>query len=164
MSPAPILKRIAAFFIDQALLLGVVLGVGLAVGVGRNDDNDAAVLAVNLLGVAAAIAYHTIAIAKYGRTLGKQLMGLRVVALPEGAPVVLSYAALQALVPSAAGLLPVVGAIAGIAVYAWALSNPSRLGLHDKLAGTMVVPANAPLDMPPGPPSDMPEPPRWPGP
>jgi uncharacterized RDD family membrane protein YckC len=143
-TPAPLSRRVAAFFIDQALLFAVVIGLALAFGVetGNVTDTDRdTVLAISLLGVALAIAYHTISVARYGRTVGKRLMGLRVVAMPHGGQVAWSYAALRALVPSAAVLLPVVGNVAGLAVYAWAVFDKRRQGLHDKLAGTMVTPA-----------------------
>ena len=142
--PAPLLKRIGAFLIDQVLLFGVVIGLTVATGIDAGEVTDAeanAVLAVSLIGVALSIAYHTVSIARFGRTLGKGLLGLRVVAMPDGRPVAWSYAALRALVPSAAVLLPVVGNLAGLAVYLWALFDKRRQGLHDKLAGTLVVPA-----------------------
>jgi uncharacterized RDD family membrane protein YckC len=142
MTPAAIQRRIAAFLIDQVLLFGVVIGLSLALGVNRGDvgSDSGAVAAVGLVGIAVAIAYHSVAVARFGRTVGKQLMGLRVVALPEGRQVLWSYAALRALVPAAVVLLPVVGSVAGLAVYLWAVFDPRRQGLHDKLAGTMVVP------------------------
>jgi uncharacterized RDD family membrane protein YckC len=143
-TPAPLGRRIAAFFIDQALLFAVVIGLTIVSGVETGDVADTdrnGVLAISLLGVALAIAYHTISVARYGRTLGKRLMTLRVVAMPHGGQVTWSYAALRALVPSAAVLLPVVGNVAGLAVYAWAVFDQRRQGLHDKLAGTLVTPA-----------------------
>lgn len=143
-APAPLTRRVAAFFIDQALLFAIVIGLTLASGVegsGTDDADRDGVLAISLLGVALAIAYHTISVARYGRTVGKRLMNLRVVAIPHGAQVTWSYAALRALVPSAAVLLPVVGNVAGLAVYVWAVFDQRRQGLHDKLAGTMVTSA-----------------------
>lgn len=143
-TPAPLVRRIAAFFIDQALLFTVVIGLTIAFGVETGDaadDDRNGVLAISLLGVVLAVSYHTIAIARYGRTVGKRVMSLRVVSMPHGGQVAWSYAALRALVPSAAVLLPVVGNVAGLAVYAWAIFDQCRQGLHDKLAGTMVAPA-----------------------
>lgn len=140
---APLVRRIAAFFIDQALLFAVVIGLTIAFGVDTGDASDTdrnSVLAISLMGIALAITYHTVAVARYGRTLGKRLMSLRVVSMPQGGQVSWSYAALRALVPAAAVLLPVVGNVAGIAVYAWAIFDKRRRGLHDKLAGTMVTP------------------------
>jgi uncharacterized RDD family membrane protein YckC len=141
MTPAALQRRVAAFLIDQIMLFAVVIGIGLAAGVRRGEADDGAVLAISLLGVVVAVAYHAIGVARFGRTLGKHLLGLRVVSTPQGAPVTMSYAALRALVPSAAVLLPVIGNFAGLAVYLWAVFDPARQGLHDKLAGTMVVPA-----------------------
>lgn len=142
--PAPLIRRIGAFLVDQALLFAVVIALTVASGVDTGDVTDAeanAVLAVSLIGVALSITYHTVAIARFGRTIGKRLLGLRVVAMPDGRQVAWSYAALRALVPSAAVLLPVVGNLAGLAVYLWAVFDKRRQGLHDKLAGTLVTAA-----------------------
>ena len=142
--PAPLVRRLGAFLIDQLLLFAVVIGLTVAVGVDTGDITDAeanSVLAVSLIGVALSIAYHTVSVARFGRTVGKGLLGLRVVALPAGQQVAWSYAALRALVPSAAVLLPVVGNLAGLAVYLWAVFDKRRQGLHDKLAGTLVTQA-----------------------
>lgn len=144
--PAPLVRRIGAFLIDQLLLFAVVIAMTVAFGVDTDDITDAqagadSVFAVSLIGVALSIAYHTVSVARFGRTIGKGLLGLRVVAMPAGQQVAWSYAALRALVPSAAVLLPVVGNIAGLAVYLWAVFDKRRQGLHDKLAGTIVTSA-----------------------
>lgn len=151
MTPAALQRRVAAFLIDQVLLFGVVIGLSLALGVrrGEADDESNTIAAVGLVGLVLVIAYHTVAVARYGRTVGKHVMGLRVVSLPVGAGVLWTYAALRALIPAAVVLLPVVGNVAGLGVYLWAVFDPRRQGLHDKLAGTMVVPAGGPVEVPP---------------
>jgi len=57
----------------------------------------------------------------------------------DGSPVALSYAAVRALVPTVAGLIPVIGFALNIAVYVRAIFHPYRQGLHDAAAGTIVV-------------------------
>jgi uncharacterized RDD family membrane protein YckC len=78
--------------------------------------------------------------AKWGQTIGKRIVKIKVVALPDRAPVTggaaLKRAALYALAPQ----VPLVGSIFGLLDNLWLLwDKPNRQCLHDKVADTVVI-------------------------
>ncbi|WP_165964121.1 RDD family protein [Actinomadura sp. KC216] len=96
-------------------------------------------------------AYYTILHAKWGQTLGKKAVGIRLVKASDHSAVswgqvmgrqgfvyaiTLATASLNLLTP-AAGIL----GLAGLLDTAWILWDPRRQALHDKVAGTVVVKA-----------------------
>ena len=87
---------------------------------------------------AAWIAYRVIATARYGRTVGKWLVGSRVVRVddPSRRPT-LRQSWVRFLVPQTSGWLPLPGS--GLVPYLTLVLHPRRRGLHDKAAGTIVV-------------------------
>jgi uncharacterized RDD family membrane protein YckC len=92
------------------------------------------------LGFLASLAYEIGFIAKTGQTPGKAVMRIRVVSADPSQPLTGERAAVRA-VPLIAGALPVIGAFSFV-LYLPALWTPRRQGLHDRLAGTIVVPAH----------------------
>jgi len=95
-------------------------------------------------GVAFAV-YDIVLHYRYGQTLGKRM--LRIVLIPAGGGVLTTTALVKraVLLPGAmAGMgIAVVNLLAGMLVFAVGLliliDKPAQQGLHDKLAGTMVV-------------------------
>jgi uncharacterized RDD family membrane protein YckC len=85
------------------------------------------------------VAYNTVCVAMWGATVGKRALRLRVVRQDDGGAVSYNYAALRALIPAAASLIPVIGIAAPIVIYMRALFHPLRKGWHDQAAGTIVV-------------------------
>ena len=85
------------------------------------------------------VLYEVAPVALRGASLGKAMLGLRVVRLDTwGHPGVLS-AALRALVLYAPLAIPTFGLLLGSLVIAPALLWPTRRGLHDLVAGTAVI-------------------------
>lgn len=85
------------------------------------------------------IVYETVAVAVWGRTLGKWIMGLRVED-PHGERPSWRRAAIRIAVPDLAAMIPLIGSgLLTAAVYLTAIWNPLRQGLHDRAAGTIVV-------------------------
>lgn len=101
------------------------------------ENSNLAWLTVLWLGVS--LLYSTAFVATSGATPGKRIMKLRVVNRDDGSPVNWTYAAVRALVPTVAGVVPVIGFALNIAVYVRAFFHPYRQGLHDAAAGTIVV-------------------------
>ena len=101
------------------------------------ENSNLAWLTVLWLGVS--LFYSTAFVAITGATPGKRIMKLRVVNRDDGSPVNWTYAAVRALVPTVAGVVPVIGFALNIAVYVRAFFHPYRQGLHDAAAGTIVV-------------------------
>ncbi len=97
-------------------------------------------------------AYEIVSVALWGRTIGKLVAATRVVALESGATPGLSRAVLRWAVPAivslgslfqsdglAGGLASMVSGVVTIVVYVGLLKEPLRQGVHDKVAGTVVV-------------------------
>ena len=124
------------------LLLPAFLVVYLTTGeilASVNDDSKGSQLWATFILVILQITYNTVCVAVWGATLGKRIVGLRVVNQADGGPVSFNYAAVRALIPSAAGLIPVIGMAAPIVIYMRAFFHPLRKGWHDQAAGTIVV-------------------------
>jgi uncharacterized RDD family membrane protein YckC len=89
------------------------------------------------------VLYRVVALARYGRTVGKWLVGAAVVRVddPSRRP---SYRQSWArfLVPQASGWIPLPGT--GLLPYLALCLHPRRRGIHDKAAGTIVVRARRP--------------------
>lgn len=136
---ASIAQRAIAQVID-GFVIGVPLFlVTLSVGGDLTDTNNDNLVLLTALWLGVSLLYNTAFIALAGATPGKRIMKLRVVNRVDGSPVNWSYAAVRALVPTVAGLIPVVGFAANLVVYVRAMFHPYRQGLHDAAAGTIVV-------------------------
>ena len=134
--------RFVAAFIDGFLLILVGVAAGLLMRDGGPPE---------LLPPAVAALYTIGAGAMTGRTVGKRVLGLRVVSLSTGAVPDLRAAVVRWLVPAAPGLLalllpsstpPALSlalSLSAIAVYLGVLRGPLHLGLHDRFAGTVVT-------------------------
>jgi len=85
------------------------------------------------------LAYETIAVAAYGRTLGMAWLGLRPVRL-DGTPLGWGRAFSRALIFWLAGFLGWIGLLDPL----WCLWDERRQCLHDKVAGSVVI--NDPVD------------------
>ncbi|MGB8858613.1 MAG: RDD family protein [Ilumatobacteraceae bacterium] len=133
-------RRIGGLIIDQ-LVITVPVFVAFyvfghspraAVSEGRAIWFTVAITALGLV-------YETIGVWRWGRTLGKLLMGTRVVSIVDGGPLGLTRAFQRSLVPTSLGAIPQVGIVLGIGIYVWAFFDPLRQGIHDKAAGSIVV-------------------------
>ena len=136
---APIWRRVLAQVLDQLVVLIPVVLVALALGIRSTSDLTSKAFGLNVAVVAIAFAYECTMIAVFGRTVGKFALGTRAVRVDTAGPVLWSSSAVRALVPLAAGVVPGIGYILSIAVYATAMLDKRQQGWHDKAAGTIVV-------------------------
>ncbi|MQY03939.1 RDD family protein [Actinomadura macrotermitis] len=99
---------------------------------------------VNFLTALAAFLYYVIMHAKRGQTVGKMLLGIRVVRAEDGGAI--SFGRSAARTAFYYVLSFVTCGIGGLVDVAWILWDPRRQALHDKVARTLVVsaPAGAP--------------------
>ena len=138
---ATIWRRAVALLIDE-LLVAIPLFVVFALVSGDSPsdvaDGDLAKW-FTLTSTVIVLVYYAVAVWWRGRTVGKWIMGMKVVRVTDGGPVGFSGASLRSLVPAVAGAPPVIGPFLAIAVYAVAMFDRRRQGLHDKAAGTVVV-------------------------
>lgn len=126
MSDAPLAElgpRLIALFVDT-MILGMIGGAGAAGAKGPGF----------IVGLLIGIAYHWFFLTQNnGQTLGKMLMGIRVVKVT-GEPLTATDVVLRYL-----------GYWLNSAVFAigwfWAAFDENRQGWHDKIAGTIVVQA-----------------------
>ena len=143
LRPASPIRRAAAWAIDGGLLVGAAVGLPAVLlatngAIGRAGSLAGAfaeglsivVPSVGFVAVAGFV-YATVAHSLAGATLGKQLVGIRVVGSDGRSPgpacsAIRSGWLLLSVALAGAGLLP-------------ALLTPSRRALHDLLAGTRVV-------------------------
>ena len=118
--------RLVAFLVDL-IILGVVqvilwmfLGKALA----------------QLLGLVLDIAYFSYFESQpAGQTLGKQVMGIRVIDITTGGPIDMSRALVRSVVRIVSGAACVIG-------YVWAFFNKETQTWHDLAAQTVVVPVS----------------------
>lgn len=74
-----------------------------------------------------------------GRTPGKALLGLRTVEVRTGGPPGLLRSVLRGLLLHAWVAIPLVGWVLPVTITLTTVLSPSTRGLHDRLAGTVVV-------------------------
>ncbi|MEH0512291.1 RDD family protein [Streptomyces sp. B21-106] len=156
--PAGLGKRLAARLVDTFVLAAVTAGAALPLGVRALDHVDEKIDAAKLsgetvtvwlldgttsvyLGIVVAvllvfgILYEALPTAKWGRTLGKKLLGLQVRDIEGGEPPSYGAALRRWLVYSVPGLLAV-----GVVGVLWGLfDRPWRQCWHDKAAHTFVA-------------------------
>ncbi|MCG8967309.1 RDD family protein [Streptomyces sp. CL12-4] len=156
--PAGVGKRLAARLIDTVVLAGVTAVAAVPLGTKAidhvNDKIDAAKLSgetvtvwlldgttATYLGIVLAVlllfgvVYEALPTAKWGRTLGKKLLGLEVRDIEAHEPPSFGAALRRWLVYSVPGLLAV-----GVVGVAWCLfDRPWHQCWHDKAAGTFVA-------------------------
>jgi len=96
-----------------------------------------------IFGVAVFLALHGYLLAKYGQTIGKRILGIKIVSkdsievLPLPKVLVLRY-----LPPTAAGYVPTVGQFLGLINILFIFRADKRC-VHDLIAGTIVINANS---------------------
>lgn len=117
-----------------------------------------------LLPVVLRVVYDTVLVAWLGQTVG--MMALRIqVRSGDGSRLPWWQAAIRAVVPGLAQVVPSIGVLLTAAVYLSASFDPQRRGLHDRAAGSLVLARPRP-EIAPGPPGWYPPPgvPGWPPP
>jgi len=136
---ASIGQRALAQLIDSVIIGIPLFFVSTAISGDLTDADSGQLLLVTVLWLGVSLFYNTAMIAIYGATIGKRVMKLMVVNRVDGSAVTWTYAAVRPLIPTVAGLVPVIGLAANLVVYLRAVFHPIRQGLHDAAAGTIVV-------------------------
>ncbi|MDD9937923.1 MAG: RDD family protein [Myxococcales bacterium] len=135
-------KRLAAYVLDAV----IQTAPGLTLLVGLMMTSDLVAIAVAALGAAlllGVLAVNLIWLHRYGQTIGKRLIGVRIVAKDGtriGAPGIVFK---RILFPMAVGMIPVLGTFFVIADPLF-IFGPGRQCLHDMIADTIVVAAPEP--------------------
>lgn len=99
-------------------------------------------LTANGITVIIAILYFTFQHGKWGQTIGKRALGIRVVRSQDGGPI--SYGTAAWRVAFEYLIAVVTCGVGGLLDVAWILWDPRKQALHDKVAKTYVVKAAGP--------------------
>jgi uncharacterized RDD family membrane protein YckC len=137
---AGIAQRVVARFIDS-LVVGIPMSVFLTIVLNRMypiPEQPPSLFAIWLATLLIYVAYEVILVARLGQTVGKRMIGIRVVDLDGDIPG-WAKATRRFLLPFAAGMIPYIGLPLGIAVFLRAAFVGDRRGFHDLFAGTRVV-------------------------
>ena len=95
---------------------------------------------ITIIVLAIAVLYETVLVATWGKTLGKAVIGTKVIGTGGEDPPRLLAAGVRAIVPVTPTLIiPELGTILMVFIYAWLAWDRNRQGLHDKAAKTYVV-------------------------
>ena len=134
-------QRVVGALLD-GVLISMVVVIPLLLGIVVFDDLDGQPPAwIALLLFAFGAVYTIVPTALWGQTPGKIAVGTRVVAEEDGSLPGWRRSALRWALPGALGRLPVVGLWVSLAVMGSLVVDPRRRGLHDRVAGTIVVKA-----------------------
>ncbi len=136
---ASVAQRVGGALVD-GLLTSMVVVVPLLLGLVDFDSLEGSVPLPVLSGLFLFGAIYTIVpTAVWGQTLGKIAVGTRVVAEADGSLPGWRRSLLRWALPGVVGRMPYVGLWVSLAVMASLVWDPRRRGLHDRLAGTIVV-------------------------
>lgn len=129
--------RFVARVADVVLILLPTWLIGVPLLLGWVGDSGTTVVVVFALGWAVVVGYEAWLTAATGQTVGKRAVGIRVVDVESGAPPGRNASLLRAALPPILGIL--IPAFGWVIPYLWAVWDPHRRGLHDRLARTRVV-------------------------
>ena len=103
------------------------------------DAQVAGQLSMRVTFVLFTVAYDLVPLALWGRTFGKAVLGLRVVAVGDSGRRLGFGRALLRWIALTFGAVVPYGFLVSVVVAGWALFDPEHRGLHDRLAGTIVL-------------------------
>lgn len=155
---ASIGQRIGARLLD-GLIIGLPLTVLVFVASDFSDDREtiSTPLWVQLVAAAVSALYEIVLIRNRGQTVGKQVLGIKVVRVTDGTFPDWTAAVVRYVLPVVPVLIPVPGVfLLSVVIYLVAVVHPLRQGWHDRAAGTIVVTAQTPSPPPPPPGSPPP--------
>lgn len=133
--------RLGAFLLDL-LILSVSLLPGIAVGIAGGDDNENTKVIAGLLcglGILLVLIVQFYLLSTRGQTIGKKVVGVKVVKYADGSNPGFVYACLlRLIVPGLISNVPIVGFLFSIVDVCFIFSEERRC-IHDQIAGTKVV-------------------------
>jgi uncharacterized RDD family membrane protein YckC len=147
--------RAGAFVLDQLVVAGIAIVAALVIAAALDDSGgDTTQVVVYAVAIPLGLLYAPLLMARAGahngQTLGKQVVGIRVVRV-DGAPMTFWTGVLRTAVGQQL-LIAITFYVYAFVDYLWPLRDPQNQALHDKLAKTWVLRTTAP---------DEPPPPAW---
>lgn len=132
-------SRFLAALIDiiVVLVVSLILGLIIALTLGKNGETLS-----SLLSIVINIGYFVFYQASNGQTLGKKAMGIKVVDLAGNKPTAMTFFLREIIGKLVSSIILLIG-------YLMILWDGKKQGLHDKIAGTVVIRvANMPVQNP----------------
>jgi uncharacterized RDD family membrane protein YckC len=139
-------QRLGGRIIDAIIMFGVLLtligGIIAKSIAGDGKVETGAAFVGGLVATAIGAAYEILLVARSGQTIGKKLVGTKVVRLSDG-QIPDMATSVKRWLPNAVGLIPKLGGpislLIGIASIVLVLTDPKRQSINDKFANTVVV-------------------------
>ena len=129
--PAGFLTRLIAYIIDT-IIVGIIVGIFTGIGMVIDPNQQGAYFVLVAIGAVIAILYYAILWSSSGQTLGKKLVGVKVVT-DDGTPPGFFRALLRLLIGYwISALIIFLG-------FLWVIWDANKQGWHDKIFGTYVV-------------------------
>lgn len=129
-------RRFVAVFIDGLIILAVYMILGMVLGTGglggANSSNLMLAALSNVVSLAIQIGYFVFYQASAGQTLGKKVMGVKVVDMQGKTPGAMTFFVREIIGKLVSTIILFIG-------YLMILWDGRKQGLHDKIAGTVVV-------------------------
>ena len=134
-------QRAVGFVADVAIAGTVLLTPGMlaADAVTAEDLGPGLTRLVALVAFVFLALYEVVPTALWGRTPGKAIVNIRVVGIGDERPPGWKRAVLRWVLPALAFQVAVVGWVLALALRAVLVLDPLHRGVHDRLAGTIVV-------------------------
>ena len=134
--------RVGAFVLDQLVVAGVAFAAAIVAALVADDaSGETARIVVYAVAIPVGFVYAPLLMARSGarngQTLGKQLVGIRVVRI-DGQPVTFGTGVMRTVVGQQL-LIAVTLYLYAIVDYLWPLRDPQNQALHDKIAKTLVL-------------------------
>lgn len=121
--------RFVAALVDGVLLFIVSFIIGLPVGLVFGDNASSV---ASILGWAISISYYVVYQQKYGQTIGKKAMKIKVVNAEGKTPTMFTFFLREIIGKVISGLILLIG-------YLMVIWDAKKQALHDKIANTYVV-------------------------
>ena len=139
-------QRIGARLLD-GLIIGLPLTVLVFAASDISEDRRTVTtpLWVQIVAAAVSALYEIVLIRTRGQTVGKRVLGIKVVRITDGALPDWTASVGRYVLPLIPVLIPIPGVfVLSLVIYLTAVVHPLRRGWHDRAAGTIVIKAEPP--------------------
>ena len=136
------LQRLMAYLVDLAI--GVAIMVPALIGILRYrpergiGELGGSLIGLSVIALLALFVYTLMLLAREGQTIGKRVIGIRIVRTDGERAGLLRLLGLRYIAPALLGAIPYIGAVFALANILWIFGEERRC-LHDHFADTMVV-------------------------
>lgn len=140
-------KRLGGSLLDALISIVIIIPIMFATGIIDQITAGQAIsirqtIFLFILGLAVFLIIHGYLLSKYGQTVGKKIVGTRIVGQDHGQVLPLGNIFFMRVLPlSLVGQIPIIGSLFGLADTLFIFRDDKRC-IHDLIAGTVVVDAD----------------------